>query len=105
MGGGTSMTINAGLLRAGRNMVIPLTTVILAFVVAGLVMLLTGNDPLTTYGAIFDGTGLNWLFPWVTGQARTIAAQDLQQTLVSAAPLVLTGLSVAFAFRVGLFNI
>jgi simple sugar transport system permease protein len=33
------------------------------------------------------------------------AAQDLQETLVAAAPLVLTGLSVAFAFRVGLFNI
>ena len=34
-----------------------------------------------------------------------IAAQDLQQTLVATAPLILTGLSVAFAFRVGLFNI
>jgi general nucleoside transport system permease protein len=99
------MTINARLARAGRAVVIPLTTVILAFIVAGLVMLLTGNDPISTYGSIFDGTGLNWLFPWVTGSARTIAAQDLQQTLVSSAPLVLTGLSVAFAFRAGLFNI
>jgi ABC-type uncharacterized transport system permease subunit len=99
------MTINARLARAGRAVVIPLTTVILAFIVAGLVMLLTGNDPISTYGSIFDGTGLNWLFPWVTGSARTIAAQDLQQTLVASAPLVLTGLSVAFAFRVGLFNI
>ncbi len=33
------------------------------------------------------------------------AAEDLQQTLVATAPLILTGLSVAFAFRVGLFNI
>jgi simple sugar transport system permease protein len=90
---------------AGRSAVIPLTTVVLAFIVAGLVMLLTGTNPLTTYGAIFDGTGLNWLFPWVAGHSRTIAAQDLQQTLVSTAPLILTGLSVAFAFRVGLFNI
>jgi len=93
------------LAHAGRSAVIPLTTVLVAFVVAGLVMLVTGNDPLSTYGAIFDGTGLNWLFPWVAGQNRVIAAQDLQQTLVAAAPLVLTGLSVAFAFRVGLFNI
>jgi len=66
---------------------------------------MTGNDPLGTYSAIFNGTGLNWLFPWVTGQTRVFAAQDLQETLVAAAPLVLTGLSVAFAFRVGLFNI
>jgi simple sugar transport system permease protein len=93
------------LAHAGRSAVIPLTTVLVAFVVAGLVMLVTGNDPLSTYSAIFNGTGLNWLFPWVAGQNRVIAAQDLQQTLVAAAPLVLTGLSVAFAFRVGLFNI
>jgi general nucleoside transport system permease protein len=91
--------------RAGRSVVIPLTTVVLAFLAAGVVMLATGNDPLSSYGAIFDGTGLNWLFPWVTGHTRLLAAQELQQTLVSTAPLILTGLSVAFAFRVGLFNI
>ena len=93
------------LTRAGRSALIPLITVVSAFVLAGLVMLATGNHPLSSYGAIFDGTGLNWLFPWVSGHTRVIAAQDLQQTLVAAAPLVLTGLSVAFAFRVGLFNI
>ena len=38
---------------------IPLITVVIAFVVAGLVMLITGNDPFRTYGAIFNGTGLN----------------------------------------------
>jgi ABC-type uncharacterized transport system permease subunit len=97
--------ISGRLSRAGRSAVIPVTTVVLAFIVAGLVMLLTGTNPLSTYGAIFDGTGLNWLFPWVAGNTRTIAAQELQQTLVSTAPLILTGLSVAFAFRVGLFNI
>jgi simple sugar transport system permease protein len=99
------MKLHPSLSRARRALVIPLTTVVIAFVVAGLVMLLTGNNPLKTYGAIFDGTGLNWLFPWVSGQTRTIAAQDLQQTLVATAPLILTGLAVAFAFRVGLFNI
>ncbi len=96
---------DARLARAARACVIPFTTVVLAFIVAGLVMLVTGTDPFSTYGAIFDGTGLNWLFPWVAGHSRVIAAQDLQQTLVASAPLVLTGLSVAFAFRVGLFNI
>jgi simple sugar transport system permease protein len=90
---------------AVRAALIPVTTVIIAFVVGGLVMLVTGNNPLKTYGAIFDGTGLNWLFPWVSGHTRVIAAQDLQQTLVATAPLILTGLAVAFAFRAGLFNI
>ena len=37
---------------------------VLAFVVGGLVVLVTGHNPLDTYKAIFDGTGLNWLFPW-----------------------------------------
>src|SRR5579863_1398045 len=99
------MSITATLSRAWRASVIPLVTVVLAFIAAWLVMILTGTDPLSTYGDIFNGTGLNWLFPWVTGHARADAAQNLQLTLVATAPLILTGLSVAFAFRVGLFNI
>jgi general nucleoside transport system permease protein len=89
----------------GGGIVVPLLTALLAFFIAGLVMLLTGNDPLATYRAIFEGTGLQWLFPWVTGEDRTTAALNLQQTLIITTPLILTGLAVAFAFRAGLFNI
>jgi general nucleoside transport system permease protein len=99
------MKLPPSISRIGRALLVPLTTVVIAFVVAGLVMGLTGTNPFKTYASIFDGTGLNWLFPWVTGQTRTIASQDLQQTLVATAPLILTGLAVAFAFRAGLFNI
>jgi general nucleoside transport system permease protein len=89
----------------GGGVVVPLLTALLAFFVAGLVMLVTGNDPFATYRAIFEGTGLQWLFPWVTGEDRTTAALNLQQTLIITTPLILTGLAVAFAFRAGLFNI
>jgi general nucleoside transport system permease protein len=89
----------------GGGIVVPLLTALLAFFIAGLVMLLTGNDPIATYRAIFEGTGLQWLFPWVTGEDRTTAALNLQQTLIITTPLILTGLAVAFAFRAGLFNI
>jgi general nucleoside transport system permease protein len=89
----------------GGGIVVPLLTAVLAFFIAGLVMLLTGNDPLATYQAIFEGTGLQWLFPWVTGEDRATAALNLQQTLIITTPLILTGLAVAFAFRAGLFNI
>jgi simple sugar transport system permease protein len=41
----------------------------------------------------------------VTGDDRILAALNLQQTLLLTAPLILTGLAVAFAFRAGLFNI
>jgi simple sugar transport system permease protein len=84
---------------------IPLLTTLIAFIAAGLIVLLTGHNPFSTYKAVFNGTGLNWLFPWVSGSTRSTAAQDLQQTLLLATPLLLTGLAVAFAFRAGLFNI
>ena len=41
----------------------PLLTDVLAFFIGGLVVLATtGKNPLTTYQAIFDGSGLNWFF-------------------------------------------
>ena len=89
----------------GGGIITPLITVLLAFLVGGLVVLITGHDPIATYKAIFNGTGLNWFFPWVSGTDRTIAALNLQQTLIQTTPLILTGLAVAFAFRCGLFNI
>jgi general nucleoside transport system permease protein len=87
------------------GILVPLAATVLAFFIGGLVVLITGHNPLAAYKAIFEGTGLNWFFPWVTGEAREDAANDLQQTLVVMTPLVLTALAVAFAFRCGLFNI
>jgi ABC-type uncharacterized transport system permease subunit len=106
--------------RAG-GIITPVLTAVIAFLIGGLVILVTTHkNPLSTYRAIFDGTGLNWFihvgsysiglpfsdarvwFPWDTGSA---AALNLQQTLIVVTPLILTGLAVAFAFRCGLFNI
>jgi general nucleoside transport system permease protein len=106
--------------RAG-GVLAPLLTALIAFIIGGLVILATtGKNPLSTYRAIFDGTGLNWFFhvgsysitlpfsetkvwfPWDTG---SLAALNLQQTLIVVTPLILTGIAVAFAFRCGLFNI
>jgi general nucleoside transport system permease protein len=94
----------AGYLRGG-GIIVPVLTTLLAFFVGGLVMLVTGSDPIATYEAIWKGTGLQWIFPWTTGSDRTLAASNLQQTLILTTPLILTGLAVAFAFRAGLFNI
>jgi ABC-type uncharacterized transport system permease subunit len=87
------------------GILVPLAATLLAFLIGGLVVAVTGHNPLTAYKAIFEGTGLNWFFPWVAGETREQAANDLQQTLILMTPLVLTGLAVAFAFRCGLFNI
>ncbi|MCP9484843.1 MAG: ABC transporter permease [Gaiellaceae bacterium MAG52_C11] len=102
---------------------VPLLTTLLAFFIGGLVVLATtGKNPLTTYKAIFEGSGLNWFlevgsyeigipwtesrvwFPWDTS-FNSFAALNLQQTLIVYVSLVLTGLAVAFAFRCGMFNI
>ena len=80
-------------------------TTLLAFFVGGLVVLATGHDPISTYKGIFNGTGLNWFFPWLSEDDRILAEFNLQQTLLLTATLMLTGLAVAFAFRCGMFNI
>lgn len=93
-------------LYSGRGAVVTsIITTVLAFIAGGLVVLATGSNPLEVYKGIWDGTGLNWFFPWVTGVDRELAAFNLQQTLLLSTALVLTGLAVAFAFRCGLFNI
>jgi general nucleoside transport system permease protein len=91
--------------RAG-GLLAPVLTALLAFLAGGLVVLITtGKNPLTTYRAIFEGAGFNWFFPWVTGTERSLAALNMQQTLIITTTLMLTGLAVGFAFRCGLFNI
>ncbi len=100
-----SLAARMALAQRAGGLVVPVITTLLAFSIGGLVVLATGHNPLTTYKAIFNGTGLNWFFPWVTGLARANAAINLQQTLIITTPLILTGLAVAFAFRCGMFNI
>jgi ABC-type uncharacterized transport system permease subunit len=104
-GGGQTSAARLAAYVQGGGIVVPLLTVVLAFLAGGLVILLTGHNPLSTYKAIFDGTGLNWLLPWTSSADRPAAALNLQQTLIITTPLILTGLAVAFAFRCGLFNI
>src|ERR1051326_4874958 len=89
--------------RAG-GIVVPAITVLVAFLLGGLVVLATGHNPLIAYRDIFDGSGLNWIFRPTTNLAAT-APYNLTQTLLATTTLILTGLAVAFAFRCGLFNI
>ena len=79
-GGGAepSFASRLALAQKAGGLVVPLLTTVLAFLIGGLVVLITGHNPITAYRAIFNGTGFNWLFPWVTGEERRIAAKDLQ---------------------------
>ncbi len=92
--------------RRGAGVVVSSVTALLAFVVGGVVIVITtGKAPWGVYKAIFEGAGLNWLLPWISGGDRVNAAFNLQQTLLVATPLMLTGLAVAVGFRCGMFNI
>ena len=112
----------AVLQRAG-GIVVPLITTVIAFLLGGLVVLISGGDPVQAYKEIFRGSGLSWFFevgnhqiglpfsdatvwfPWNVNDIESTSALNLQQTLLLWIPLVLTGLAVAFAFRCGMFNI
>jgi simple sugar transport system permease protein len=117
-----SVAATTALYQRAGGIITPVLTAVFAFLMGGIVVAATGHDPITTYRAIFDGTGFSWFFhvgshqigvpftgahvwfPWDTN-ANKNAAYNLGQTLLTTTTLILTGLSVAFAFRCGLFNI
>jgi general nucleoside transport system permease protein len=100
-----SVAARVALFQRAGGIVMPLVTTVFAFGMGMIVIAATGHNPLKAFRGIFNGTGLNWFFPWVLGQQRTDAAFDLQQTLITTSALILTGLAVSFAFKCGLFNI
>lgn len=73
----------------------PITAVILSiiigFIVGGVILALTGFDPFQSYIALING---------IFSRPKYIS-----QVIIKSTPLILTGLSVAFAFKTGLFNI
>jgi ABC-type uncharacterized transport system permease subunit len=105
LGRGSTVSSRMSVALKAGGIITPIITVLFAFLIGGLVVLVTGHDPINTYKAIFDGTGLQWLFPWTSGADRDTAAINLQQTLIITGPLILLGLAVGYAFRAGLFNI
>jgi simple sugar transport system permease protein len=78
-------------MRALRELYFILLAVIGAFVIGGIFILLIGDDPIRTYVILLTNS---------FGSAK-----DIGYTLFYATPLIFTGLSVAVAFRCGLFNI
>jgi general nucleoside transport system permease protein len=101
-----SLAARYGIAQKAAGVLAPVLTALLAFLIGGIVIVITtGKQPWSVYKAIFDGSGLNWLLPWISADERTLAALNLQQTLLITTALILTGLAVAFAFRCGMFNI
>lgn len=76
------------------GLVIPLLAILTALIIGVLIIMATGSsfsDAMKAYGALVQGS---------VGSLRAIS-----ESLTAATPLIFAGLSVALAFRAGLFNI
>ncbi len=83
---------------------IPLIAIVLGFLVGIVIMLITGFRPGDFFSSLLKATlGIN--INKSVGQKGFWNLRYLGEYLVYSMPIILTGLSVAFAFRTGLFNI
>ena len=73
------------------SFIIPLMAIVLGLIFGALIMLIGGYNPIVAYSAL-----LNKVFG---------STYNFGETIRQITPLIFTGLSVAFAFRTGLFNI
>ena len=112
-----------------RRLAVPLLAVLTALIFGGIVIILTdfdnlqkiGTDPLGTLGGAVQGVVAAYgamlagafgdpgriLTASQTGNANDIsrAIRPLTESLVSATPLIFTGLAISISFRAGMFNI
>ncbi|HOO12431.1 MAG TPA: ABC transporter permease [Bacillota bacterium] len=75
----------------GRDFITALVAVVLGLLAGAVLMALIGRNPFSGYVYLFRG--------------GIMSIERVGNTLATATPLILTGLSVAFAFRTGLFNV
>lgn len=68
-----------------------LLAIVLGFAVAAILLAVAGYDPIASFTALFEG---------IFAKPKYIS-----NTIIKAAPIILTGISVAFAFKTGMFNI
>jgi len=73
------------------NVAVPIGSLVIAFALSALVLVVTGHAPGHTFRRLVD--------------AAFLANGALTQTVISATPLAFTGLCAAVAFRMQLFNI
>ena len=83
--------LNLKSLILNKTLLVSLTAVVFGLLAGAIIMLITGNNPYLGYTYIFLGGLMN--------------IERFGNTLATSTPLILTGLSVAFAFKTGLFNI
>ena len=76
---------------ADNTILFSLISIVLGLIVGAVALLIAGKDPIQAYSAMIEG---------IFGKPKYIA-----WVIIRSTPLILTGLSIAFAFKTGLFNI
>jgi general nucleoside transport system permease protein len=76
---------------SNNTLLFTLISILLGLFIGGLILLMAGYNPLQAY--------------WVMIQGIFGRPKYLSYVIIRSTPLILTGLSIAFAFRTGLFNI
>jgi ABC-type uncharacterized transport system permease subunit len=74
-----------------QRVALPIVSLVMASIIAGIVLAVSGHDPLDTYRQIYE--------------ASFTSAGAVTATFVYATPLLFTGLAVALAFRMRVWNI
>jgi len=83
-----------------EKIVLPLIAVLLGFLLGSLIVILTGRSPISMYAAIIKGfSGIDII------NGQPINTRYIGEFIIQAMPIILTGLSFAFASRTGLFSI
>lgn len=81
---------------------IPVASILFSFIVAAIVILLLGKNPLQAFYSLFQGAGI---LPKASYAGYKSMLTDFLSLLNAMTPLVFASLAVAVALRAGLFNI
>jgi simple sugar transport system permease protein len=85
--------------KRSSSLLLPLVAILFGFALGATILLVTGKAVLPMFEAMLQGvTGINL-------QAGSFNSRYIGEFVVQTLPILLTGLSVGFAFRTGLFNI
>jgi ABC-type uncharacterized transport system permease subunit len=79
------------LIKTLKEIAYPLVAIFISVIAGGILVYAVGKDPIVAYTAMIKGSLGDW--------------NKFGETLVTVTPLILTGLSIAFAFKCNLFNI
>ena len=86
-----------------HKIIIPAIAILLGFFVGSMIMVFTGISPGKLFSSMLRGVlGINLD---KLGTDKAFNPRYIGEYFVFSMPIILTGLSVAFAFRTGLFNI